>query len=119
MAHALESNDVVWAPGGYPGSQWPLQIDQSDGVGAFQQFFELHGFETCNSPTQEPGFVKLAIYALAGEFQHVARQLPNGQWTSKLGMLQDIEHALQVLEDARYGTVAILMRRALQVVNRR
>jgi len=41
----------------------------------------------------------------------VARQLADARWTSKLGGLEDIEHALHDLVGAEYGTVALILRR--------
>jgi len=54
----------------------------------------------CDSAEVEPQFQKLAIYARddgqhdGGQPTHVARQFPNGRWTSKIGELEDIEHEL-------------------------
>jgi hypothetical protein len=54
----------------------------------------------------EPGFVHIAKYSDAGEVSHMARQLPNGHWTSKCGASALIEHDLEDLEgDASYGQV--------------
>jgi len=44
---------------------------------------------------------------------HVARQLPSGRWSSKLGALQDIEHDLHDLEGTEYGSVVLVMKRTL------
>ena len=50
----------------------------------------------------EIGFEKVAIYSDAHGPQHVARQLPDGKWTSKLGQQVDVEHStLSVLEGDR------------------
>jgi hypothetical protein len=35
---------------------------------------------------------KVALHAKHGCPTHIARQLPNGRWTSKLGRWEDIEH---------------------------
>lgn len=44
----------------------------------------------------------------------MARQLPNGNWTSKLGTLEDIEHrALSAVEGNDYGNVVRILRRPL------
>ena len=63
------------------------------------------------SPDQ--GIEKLVLYADEhGEPIHVARQLPSGAWTSKLGASEDIEHrVLAALEGTLYGKVARLLRR--------
>ena len=61
---------------------------------------------------------KLAIYGDEHGFTHVARQLENGRWTSKLGEQWDIEHELEAVagqESAwpayRYGSVVAFMSR--------
>ncbi len=53
----------------------------------------------------------MAIYEQGGETQHMARQLPSGHWTSKLGDLDDIEHDLSALEGIEYGRVAMILAR--------
>jgi len=70
------------------------------------------GYATCDSHAVESAFEKVAIFVDAGgEPTHAARQLPSGRWTSKLGTLEDIEHDLHALEDSRYGSVALIMKR--------
>jgi hypothetical protein len=54
----------------------------------------------------------VALFADAqGVLLHAARQLPGGRWTSKLGALEDIEHALQDLVGTEYGSVVQVMKR--------
>jgi hypothetical protein len=43
--------------------------------------------------------------------KHAARQLPSGRWTSKLGPMEDIEHALHDLTGMAYGSVVLVMKR--------
>ncbi len=61
----------------------------------------------------EVEYEKLAIYADAdGLPKHVARQLVDGRWTSKLGGWEDIEHeALEDLDSPDYGTSKMFMRK--------
>ncbi len=59
------------------------------------------------------GYEKLAIYAMADQPKHAARQLPGGMWTSKLGQGIDIEHMLEGLESELYGKVVKIMRRRI------
>jgi hypothetical protein len=47
--------------------------------------------------------------------KHAARQLLTGRWTSKLGKMEDIEHGLRDLEGTVYGTVVLIMKRALPI----
>jgi len=80
---------------------------------AFEEGLGLLGWEVCDSVEVEAGYEKVAIYAdIDGEPQHVARQLEDGRWTSKLGDLEDIEH--EMLEDVAshdYGEARLFMRR--------
>ena len=70
------------------------------------------GYHACPGGALEPGFDKVAIYALNdGNPKHVARQLSSGLWTSKLGTMEDIEHDLDGLVGERYGSVVAFLRR--------
>ncbi len=64
----------------------------------------------------EPGIEKVAIFAdESGCPKHMARQLPSGKWTSKLGHDEDIEHSdLAVLEGGDYGRVVSILARPLR-----
>jgi hypothetical protein len=118
----LEYNCVAWGVGELdrwwqaeevPGYYWPENSPRDGSVEALVHLFKSMGFEIGASPEHEPGLEKIAIYSKDGEYEHVARQLDNGHWTSKLGALEDIQHAsLSVLEGAEYGTVAAVMKRA-------
>lgn len=96
--------------GGY---YWPEGVRRDDSVAAWIQLFELHGYRTCRTAEPEPGEEKVAIYADEhGVSQHVARQLASGEWTSKLGKLEDIQHrTLDVLAGKDYGQVTVVMKR--------
>ena len=81
---------------------------------AFRQVFVMHGYAVCDQIDPEPGYEKIAIFTDAdGCPTHAARQLSSGVWTSKLGRLEDIEHALHDLEGTEYGSVVLLMKRLL------
>ncbi len=71
------------------------------------------GYEGCDTPMLENEFQKIAIYVDDQNVpQHVARQLPNGHWTSKLGNEIDIEHnTLRALEGKDYGQATCFMKR--------
>ena len=83
------------------------------GLAAYIAAFGTLGYERCADGALEEGFEKVAIYeSRSGYVVHVARQLPTGRWTSKLGGLEDIEHASPVeLEGREYGFVVQYMRR--------
>ena len=77
------------------------------------RLFAGEGFSLCDDDGLDPGYEKIAIYALVGQFTHVARQLKDGRWTSKLGALEDITHpSLASLSEGIYGFVHCIMRRA-------
>jgi len=70
-------------------------------------------YELCPDARPEQGTEKLAIHAdTQGWPTHVARQLPSGDWTSKLGASEDIVHPTpDALEGALYGRVIQCLRR--------
>jgi hypothetical protein len=59
---------------------------------AFIAASETRGFEVCLNADNEPGFEKVVLYAKGGVPTHAARQLLNGNWTSKLGREIDVQH---------------------------
>jgi hypothetical protein len=64
----------------------------------------------------EPGFVKVALYAVAGEYTHASRQLSSGKWTSKLGKGVDIEHdAPDDVGGGSYGELLGIMKKKIPV----
>ena len=80
--------------------------------------FESQGFERCERVDTEPGFEKIVVFGEEEYFTHVALQLPNGRWSSKLGNDVVIEHELDDLTrrrspfpQYRYGAVVGVMRR--------
>jgi hypothetical protein len=78
-----------------PGINWPSDVPEPDGdedLACYVALFEKWFFETCDGPEYEPGFLKIAIYADGQFFQHVARQLRDGSWSSKAGRMHDLRH---------------------------
>jgi hypothetical protein len=114
-------NCLAWAVGdisqwwetGVPtkGYYWPPGIGQDDSPEQWAEIFQRHGYALTPDRGYEKGFERVAIYADDEGAQHVARQLQDGRWTSKLGNLSDIEHeALEILEGA-YGKVTLVLKR--------
>ena len=88
-------------------------------LSTYVTFFESHGFELSDDDVLEKGYAKVTIYLLDGMFTHVARQLSNGRWTSKIGKLEDIQHALAEIESPEdqpygYGRASVFMKRRTQ-----
>ena len=118
VAWALHETDRWWSHLEILGHFWPPEVQRSGSVDAYQAMFETRGFELCLNGELIDGLEKIALFAAGDEFIHVARQLPNGHWTSKLGQDCDIEHELEALVEVRspmssyrYGHVVAHMRR--------
>ncbi len=82
-------------------------------VAGFIRAFGQFGYAICDTGDLETGYERLAVYAdETGTPTHMARQLPSGQWTSKLGELEDIQHlTLAQLSGSDYGQVAQILKR--------
>src|SRR5437899_678198 len=90
-------NCVDWAFGDTTRWWWPIErptaaiylppaAPAEQTFAAFVQARESLGYEACDAADLEPGFEKVVLYVdAAGVPTHVARQLPSGRWTSKLG----------------------------------
>jgi hypothetical protein len=98
---------------GLPGYYWPPQAPREHSLKAWVKAFETHDFQISESGDLEPETEKIAIYVdQNGNPTHVARQLPDGKWTSKLGKAEDIEHnSAQGLDSDLYGKAAVFMMR--------
>jgi len=111
-------NCIAWAAGDNttwwndrPGYRWG-NVARSPMVESLVAVFAAMGYVICESASLEDGFNKVAIYEKAGLWKHASRQLPNGRWSSKLGLLEDIEHtAPDDLSGDQYGTVHCIMRK--------
>ena len=110
VAWAAQDQERWWWPD--EDSFWPDGVPREEAIGAFVAAFHELGFESCDDPLFEPGYEKVAIYAMPdGTPAHVARQLPSGSWSSKLGQLQDIQHQLEDLAGSAYGSCLRLLKR--------
>lgn len=113
-------NCVAWAAGDTqrwwwplpPYAYWPPHAALAETLQAFVEAFSTLGYEVCDNRHYEDGFEKIALYVNAdGMPKHAARQVGDRKWTSKLGKSFDVEHTLDGLEGAKYGTVALVLRR--------
>ena len=74
--------------------------------------FTEMGYSICDNTDKETGYEKVAIYARNGLWEHAARQLDDGRWTSKIGEFEDITHpSPEDLAGELYGNVHCIMRR--------
>jgi hypothetical protein len=114
MAWAAGETQVWWWPETGAKRYWPEGIAWAETFPAFQEAFAALGYQVCDREEPELGLERIALFAdNEGVPTHAARQLPNGRWTSKLGELEDIEHALHDLEGVEYGAVVVIMKRPL------
>ena len=111
-AWAVAESDRWWWPDSMGVGYWPAGVPRVETLDAFVQAYATLGYTPVDKPTTLTGYPWVAIYAKAGIPTHVCRQLPNGLWTSKLGNAEDIEHALEGLSGAVYGTVAMILERS-------
>jgi hypothetical protein len=113
LSWAAEEPSRRWDP--TFGYYWPPGAPRQRTVEAFVKAFETKGCEVCKNADLEEEFEKIAIYADgSGIGTHVARQLKNGEWTSKIGDFQDIEHSsLKCLNGPCYGSPVAYMRRPM------
>jgi hypothetical protein len=117
IAWAAGDTSRWWWPTNDPDNDvpyWPAGVAREETVAAFIAVFATLGYRVGDSETWEPGFDKVALFADAqGIPTHAARQLPQGRWTSKLGLSEDIEHDLHDVSGAIYGVVVRVWRRPI------
>ena len=112
-------NCIAWAAGVVnqwweptKGYHWPRGVPRKDTIAAIMALFIKLGYKKCKDGSLEQGFEKVAIYGDIGGYNHAAKQLPNGKWSSKIGSLEDMEHdSLDCLVGTRYGTVVRVLKR--------
>ena len=84
IAWAIGSTEDWWQPN-YAVGVWPVQATKQHTVAATIEALATVGYEPCENGDLQDGIEKVAIYGIGEQFTHVARQLPSGRWTSKLG----------------------------------
>jgi hypothetical protein len=113
VAWAAGETATWWWPGPPGTTYWPPDAPRAETMEAFIGAFATLGYETCANATAETGFEKIAVFELAGKPTHVARQLPGGLWSSKLGKSSDVEHTLDALDGPLYGRAMVFLARIL------
>lgn len=114
IAWAAGNNRQWWQPDGLGGHYWPPGAPRERTIGAYRAAFEAQGYEVCSSGELDAEFEKVALYATDdGQPTHAARQLADGRWTSKIGELMDIAHALpEDVGGGLYGEVVVFLCRS-------
>lgn len=119
ISHAVYDYENNWDPIQY---FWPPNVPREETITAYIQALATKDFVPCDHGDLEAAHEKVAIYAdEEGIPRHVARQLKTGEWTSKLGDLEDISHELHAVTgmgspypECRYGTVRQYLKRPRQ-----
>ncbi len=113
-------NCMAWAVGDtqhfyWPirGLEWPAELPRIESTANFISFFKLHGFEICEHERPERGFEKIALFEKDGLPKHACRLLKNDLWTSKIGILEDVQHSLAAISGGMYGEVAVFLKRRI------
>jgi hypothetical protein len=111
-------DETQWWEHGARLCYWPPAIQRGDNLESWIKVFEYHGYSKTNDTFLEQGCERVAIYVdLDMSPTHVAKQLPDGRWKSKLGKGHDIEHdtldALEGNQMDEYGIVAQCLKRKL------
>lgn len=89
-------------------------------IQAFVDGYGSIGYSHSADGSLEAGIEKIVLYGKTGPGgtlmpTHAAYQLDNGNWTSKLGDCEDIEHVDVVnLDGPQYGSVILYLRRLRQ-----
>ena len=101
-----------WQPVALGGYYWPTDVPAELTLENLMRVYMALGYSPCESAELEEGFEKIAVYMEPdGTPTHAARQLSAGAWTSKLGELEDIEHATLGVLEGSYGKVGRIMKR--------
>lgn len=114
-AWALGDDTIQWIPGGDSvTSRWPPGAPRDLAVASVVRAFEQMGFvregEGMEAILEAE---RIALFVDAdGDVIHLARRLPSGTWTSKMGTWEDIEHDdLEALVGGEYVRVAAVLRK--------
>jgi hypothetical protein len=93
-------------------SYWPDPSATNPTLDGFRRVFHDRGFRKAKTADHDWGYEKVCVYLNGGIPTHMARQLPSGKWTSKLGHGWDISHlTLEQLHDSVYGKAEEILRR--------
>lgn len=91
---------------------WPATVPKGKDLFHLEALFKAYEYSKCDDFSFEDGFMKIALFEKEMKWSHAARQLPSGQWASKMGMLEDIHHnSPHDLEGSGYGTIYLFMKR--------
>lgn len=110
---AAGEDDRFWWPNQHPFYYWPIAPKPESSVQAFIEAFATLGYSPCDDGELDANVEKVALYVDKMAMPtHMARQLENGEWTSKLGSSFDIVHCTpDVINGPAYGSVHLFLSR--------
>jgi hypothetical protein len=118
IAYAAGDETRRWAGYRELDYHWPEGAREGHSLDALTSAFEVLGYSVCDSGALESEFEKAVLYVdKEGLWTHAAKQCDDGQWTRKLGNLEDIIHRTPDAvagPDPAYGDVACYMKRKRQ-----
>lgn len=115
VAWSVEETTQFWWPVDIGGYFWPTDATEPS-LPDFEKVYADLGYARCEHIDHEGGADQVAIYLdPSGTPTHASRRLKNGNWTSKLGDFEDIEHNdVNGVCCATYGETVIILCRPLQ-----
>jgi hypothetical protein len=113
IAWAASTQHIFWWPDPERLAYWPKGVRRDVTVEAFIDAFATLGFIKCKIDTYEENFEKICLFTDSnGIPTHMARQLKDGTWTSKIGQNHDIQHeSLSCLEGGIYGYAFLYLKK--------
>ena len=112
IAYAAGYANDWWWPDGI--NYWPPWATLTDRMESLIEVFAGLGYEQCDDSRAEADYRKIALYEAQGEMKHVALQMPNGAWRSKMGQGPVIEHRNpESLAGGDYGDPTVFMRKSI------
>ena len=90
LAYAVGDTSQPWSD--EPQDYWPPEVLRDPTIAGLERLFRWLGLRKRDRSMLEVGYQKVALYGNQGLWNHVALQMPNGRWRSKLGKGALIEH---------------------------
>ena len=113
IAWSVENDRQWWWPDLTYQYYWPEELPRVTRKDYFIKLYRLYGYEICRTDKFEIGYEKIVIFLKSDIPTHVARQLDQEKWTSKLGDSYDISHEISALDGDMYGIPSIFMKRKI------
>jgi len=97
---------------------WFNDIARDNLLTTIQKIFENLGFHQTNFAKYQIDYERIALFSIDNnECSHLARQIDEDKWTSKLGSSYDVNHSIKSIENGIYGNAVIFLERKLNTDN--